>query len=188
VELTSFGESSGPGVLRIFPAAADEVIGVTTTSGPGAFPSGEIAVLNTGEPTEATVDDSGVWYTFKPASSGVHILSIRAAEEGFDTIASLVPVLAGTEAPLPGTDVTVLRSAFSSDDDDGLNPRFARYLQEGASYYLFVRSFVEDVHVSNAISLELAGDDVPTTQERPVEDHMLDEHVDPEAPAGAGKN
>lgn len=189
LDLTSFGDSGGPAVLRIFPAADDEIIGVTTTSGPGGFPSGDIAVLSAGEPTEATVDDAGVWYTFKPTSSGVHVLSIRAAEENFDTIASLVPVLAGTQAPLPGTDVTVLRSAFSSDDDDGLNPRFARYLQEGASYYLFVRSFAEGVNGSIAISLELAdNDDIPFVGETPMDDHMPDEHIDPEEQSDGGKN
>jgi len=185
LELTSFGESGGPGVLRIFPVEEGEVIGVTTTTGPGAFPEGDIAVLNTAEPVEASVGYDGVWYTFQPTSSGVHVLSIRAAEDGFDTIAALVPVLAGNEAPMPGTDVTVLRSAFSSDDDDGLNPRFARYLQEGATYYLFVRSFEDGAEGSIAISLDLAGDDVPAAMEHPEEEDMIEEHVDPVDPSSA---
>ncbi len=187
LELTSFGESGGPSVLRIFPAEEGETIGIATTTGPGAFPEGDIAVLNTAEPVEATVGYDGVWYTFQPASSGVHILSVRAAEDGFDTIAALLPILAGNEAPMPGTDVTLLRSAFSSDDDDGLNPRFARYLQEGATYYLFVRSFEDGAEGSIAISLDLANDDAPVTMESPEDEDMPEEHVDPAPQSGSGK-
>ncbi len=190
VELTSFGESSGPSVLRILPAADDETIGVTITTGPGSFPSGDITVLSAGEPVEAMVDEEGVWYRFQPASSGVHVLSIRAANDDFDTIAALVPVFAGSEAPFPGTDVTTMRSTFSSDDEDGLNPRFVRYFQAEADYYLFVRSFTGDATGSIAISLELVGDGGHALQESAMDgehmhdDHMGDEHTDPSDQSG----
>jgi len=170
VELTSFGETSGASVLRVIPAAEGEDFGPLMTSGPGAFPSDEIATLAQSEPTVATVGQEGVWYTFKPATSGVHVLSIRASEDNFDTVASLLPVLDGQTAPLAGTDIASLGTAFTSDDDDGLNPRFARYLQAGADYYLFVRGFEAGSEGSIAISLELANADTPLVINNPMEE------------------
>jgi hypothetical protein len=193
VDLTSFAETQGPAVLRVMPAAEGEEFAPLMTSGPGAFPSDDVSVLASGEPTETSVGQEGVWYTFKPATSGVHILSIRAADDSFDTVASLIPVLPGQDAPMAGTDVTTLPSAFSSDDDDGLNPRFAKYLQEGAAYYLFVRSFEAGTQGSIAISLELANADTPMVLNNQMEDVMEEMHddmmVEPEevAPSGSGK-
>lgn len=170
VELTSYGETGGASVLRVLPAAEGEDFGPLMTSGPGAFPSDDIATLAADEPTVATVGQEGVWYTFTPAASGVHVLSIRASEDSFDTVAALLPVLEGQSAPLAGTDVTSLGTAFASDDDDGLNPRFARYLQAGADYYLFVRSFEAGNEGSIAISLELATADTPLVINNPMEE------------------
>lgn len=180
VDLSSFGETSGPSVLRVLPAAEGEEMGPALTSGPGAFPAGDIAELASNEPTEAMVGAEGVWHRFKPATSGVYVLSIRAAEEDFDTVASLLPVLPGGTTPVVGTDITMLGTAFTSDDDDGLNPRFARYLQEGADYFLFVRGFEAGAQGSIAITLELADADTPLVLESQMEDVHEDMDVEPE--------
>ncbi|MEQ9146316.1 MAG: hypothetical protein RLO08_18355 [Parvibaculaceae bacterium] len=158
VEMASFGETSGPTVLRVLPGGVSFEMASPANGGIGAFPDGEITVLSSDEPVEATVGAQGVWYHIEPRTSDVYVLSVRAADDGFDTIGTLLPVLPGAETPSAGVDIASLGTAFTSDDDDGLNPRFQRYLQEGADYYLFVRSFEEGAQGSVAISLMAAGD------------------------------
>jgi hypothetical protein len=187
VELSSYGESGGPGVLRVLPAPDGFVGGTTVTEGPGGFPDGEIATLELDNPATSQLSADGSWYQFIPAQSGHHTISVRAAEESLDTVAHLLPVLPGSETPAAGTDVTAMSAAFTSDDDDGFNPRFERYLQQGVSYYLFVRGFDETAEGSFAVTASYLGDEArvipanapeieesleePTPEELPTESH-----------------
>ena len=172
VELTSYGETGGPGVLRVLPAPDGFVAGTAITDGPGGFPEGDIATLELDNAATSSLDADGSWYQFSPAESGRHVISVRAADESLDTVAHLLPILPGADTPATGTDITTMTAAFTSDDDDGLNPRFERYLQEGATYYLFVRGFDETAEGSFAVTASFLGDTMTTT-----------EPAEPEAPA-----
>eukprot|EP00435_Cladocopium_sp_Y103_P077818 s1_g1557.t1 len=176
VELTSYGETGGPGVLRVLPAPDGFVGGTVSTDGPGGFPEGEIATLELDNAATSSLDADGSWYQFSPAESGRHVISVRAADESLDTVAHLLPVLPGADVPSAGTDIASMTAAFTSDDDDGLNPRFERYLQEGATYYLFVRGFDETAEGSFAVTASFLGDNVTTTE--PDEPAIVEEDAD----------
>jgi len=187
VELTSYGETGGPGVLRVLPAPEGFVVGTTLTEGPGGFPDGEIAALELDNAATSQMSEKGAWYMFSPVQSGRHVISVRAADESLDTVAHLLPVLPGSDAPAAGSDITTMQAAFISDDDDGFNPRFERYLQQGAAYYLFVRGFDETAEGSFAVSASFLGDDVSggddvggATEPTPeVEEHIEETHDEP---------
>jgi len=185
VELTSYGETGGPGILRVLPAPEGFSVGTTLTEGPGGFPDGEIATLDLDSAATSRMSAKGAWYKFSPAQSGRHVISVRAADESLDTVAHLLPVLPGSETPAIGTDVTTMQAAFTSDDDDGLNPRFERYLQQGAAYYLFVRGFDETAEGSFAITASFLGDDIGSAPEPApeIEEHLEETHDEP-APDG----
>lgn len=186
VDLTSYGETGGPGVLRVLPAPEGFVAGTTLTEGPGGFPADGITLLELDNPATSSLDADGSWYQFSPTQSGRHVVSVRAADESLDTVAHLLPVLPGADAPAVGTDITTMTAAFTSDDDDGFNPRFERYLQQGATYYLFVRGFDESADGSFAVTATFLGDqasaNAAVTPEEPaaIEDG---EPVDEDLPA-----
>ncbi len=176
VELTSYGETGGPGVLRVLPAPDGFGVGTVSTDGPGGFPEGEIATLELDNAATSSMDPAGSWFQFSPADSGRHVISVRAADDSLDTVAHLLPVLPGADKPAAGTDITTMTAAFTSDDDDGLNPRFERYLQEGATYYLFVRGFDETAEGSFAVTATFLGDDVTAVEApTPEEPDLVDE-------------
>lgn len=181
VELTSYGETGGPGVLRVLPAPEGFVAGTAVTEGPGGFPDGEISALELDNPATSRMSENGAWYTFSPLQSGRHVISVRAADESLDTVAHLLPVLPGSEAPAAGTDITTMQAAFTSDDDDGFNPRFERYLQKGAAYYLFVRGFDETAEGSFAVTASFLGEDASEAPQSAleVEEHIEETHEEP---------
>ncbi len=176
VELTSYGETGGPGVLRVLSAPAGFVPSTTLTEGPGGFPDGDIAALELDDSATSRLDADGTWYQFSPTQSGRHVISVRAADDSLDTVAHLLPVLPGADTPAAGTDITTMTAAFTSDDDDGFNPRFERYLQEGATYYLFVRGFDETAEGSFAVTASFLGDNVTATE--PDEPAIVEEDAD----------
>lgn len=170
-DANAFGETQGPAMLRIVPGTID-MSDIPATGGASAFPSGEIAKLELGEGVDAQLGVSGAWYHFTPDQSGMHRISMRAADESFDTLAFLAPVLPGKTAPGVGVDIASLVSTFTSDDEDGLNPRFQRYLVKDADYYLFVKSFDDTSEGSIALMAEYVGDDARLVTSIPVEDPM----------------
>ncbi|WOF72395.1 hypothetical protein QMT40_000008 [Parvibaculaceae bacterium PLY_AMNH_Bact1] len=187
VDLTSYGETGGPGVLRVLPAPEGFVAGTTLTEGPGGFPADGIATLELDNPATSRLDADGSWYQFNPIQSGRHVVSVRAADESLDTVAHLLPILPGADAPAVGTDVTTMTAAFTSDDDDGFNPRFERYLQQGATYYLFVRGFDESANGSFAVTATFLGDEASPTLIPPVVIEDEDEGpIDEDLPADSG--
>ncbi len=191
VDLTSYGETGGPGVLRVLPAPEGFVAGTTLTEGPGGFPADGIATLELDNPATSSLDADGSWYQFSPTQSGRHVVSVRAADESLDTVAHLLPVLPGADAPAVGTDITTMTAAFTSDDDDGFNPRFERYLQQGATYYLFVRGFDESADGSFAVTATFLGDqasaNATVTPEEPAAiEEEDDTPVDEDLPANSG--
>lgn len=190
VDLTSYGETGGPGVLRVLPAPEGFVAGTTLTEGPGGFPADGVATLELDNPATSSLDADGSWYQFSPAQSGRHVISVRAADESLDTVAHLLPVLPGADAPAVGTDITTMTAAFTSDDDDGFNPRFERYLQQGATYYLFVRGFDESADGSFAVTATFLGDQVSAnTTVTPEETVAIEEDetpVDEDLPTPSG--
>lgn len=191
VDLTSYGETGGPGVLRILPAPEGFVAGTTLTEGPGGFPADGIAPLELDNPATSNLDADGSWYQFSPTQSGRHVISVRAADESLDTVAHLLPVLPGADTPAVGTDITTMTAAFTSDDDDGFNPRFERYLQQGATYYLFVRGFDETADGSFAVTATFLSDEAgsteaPVTEETVVVEDDVEEPVDQDLPADSG--
>ena len=190
VDLTSYGETGGPGVLRVLPAPEGFVAGTTLTEGPGGFPADGITPLELDNPATSSLDADGSWYQFSPTQSGRHVVSVRAADESLDTVAHLLPVLPGADAPAVGTDITTMTAAFTSDDDDGFNPRFERYLQQGATYYLFVRGFDESADGSFAVTATFLGDQVsanatPTPEETVAIEEEDEEPVDEDFPANS---
>ncbi len=193
VDLTSYGETGGPGVLRVLAAPEGFVAGTTMTEGPGGFPTGEIASLELDNAATASLDSDGTWYQFSPSQSGRHVISVRAADESLDTVAHLLPILPGADAPAAGTDITTMTAAFTSDDDDGFNPRFERYLQNGATYYLFVRGFDESAEGSFAVTASFLGDQMSGTGSDAPEETIIVEEDDesptePDTPSGGNGN
>lgn len=180
VDLTSYGETGGPGVLRVLPAPDGLTAGTTLTEGPGGFPADGIATLELDNPATSSLDADGSWYQFTPSQSGRHVVSVRAADESLDTVAHLLPVLPGADAPAAGTDITTMTAAFTSDDDgDGFNPRFERYLQAGATYYLFVRGFDESADGSFAVTATFLGDQVSANETPTPEETVIVEEEEP---------
>ncbi|MEQ9518260.1 MAG: hypothetical protein RLN89_02345 [Parvibaculum sp.] len=172
-DATAFGETQGPAMLRVVPGTIDAGAG-TTTGGAAGFPSGEVSALEAGEGVDTQLGSDGVWYRYRPAQSGIHRISIRAADESFDTVAYLAPVLPGKAVPAAGIDIGSLSSSFTSDDDDGLNPKFQRYMVKDADYFLFVKSFDNTAEGSIALMAEYVGDDAriaaPVVTESPMEE------------------
>lgn len=179
VDLTSYGETGGPGVLRILPAPEGFVAGITLTEGPGGFPADGITPLELDNPATSNLDADGSWFQFSPTQSGRHVISVRAADESLDTVAYLLPVLPGADTPAVGTDITTMTAAFTSDDDDGFNPRFERYLQQGATYYLFVRGFDETADGSFAVTATFLGDEASATETSMPEETVIVEDEEP---------
>ncbi len=170
-DATAFGETQGPAMLRVVPGTIAAGAGVAT-GGAAGFPSGDVPLLEAGEGVDVLLGATGAWYRYRPAQSGIHRLAVRAADESFDTVAFLLPVLPGKAAPAAGIDITSLPSSFSSDDDDGLNPRIQRYMVKDADYYLFVKSFDDTTEGSVALMAEYVGDDARIETMIPVEDPM----------------
>ncbi len=182
VDLSSYGETGGPGVLRVLPAPEGFVAGTTITEGPGGFPDGDVTELELDNAATSRLNANGSWYQFSPAQSGRHVVSVRAADESLDTVAHLLPILPGADAPAVGTDITTMTAAFTSDDDDGFNPRFERYLQQGANYYLFVRGFDETASGSFAVTASYLGDDAVGQAASPIVEEVHDEPAIEEMP------
>lgn len=143
LELSSIGGASGPGVLRILPIEGFSSASYgATTSGPSGYGNAAAIDLTVGaDAVAAEIDDDGLWFRIVPTSTGVHDISITADNPDFDTRAFLVPLLEGPDSLADGTDITTVSGAFTSDDDDGLNPHFRRFLLKDTAYILYVDPF-----------------------------------------------